>query len=225
MKKYNIRTGNTKLGCDGEEAYKIATRAHFKPSTKVVHFELVSILHHLINSSHIHWTFRHVRGHQDKHTSFQNLDLWSRLNVIADANAKVALWEKVVTDQSTPILSPPSNTIPPVTLEVGSKHFTICSKLFKNLKQCISRQNALDYWKTKHVPIDNENSDIDAFKHASRNTPNGQQRWLAKWFSGICGVGRMLKCWKDQPHSKFPICLMDNETVSHVIHCKHSDAS
>ena len=145
--------------------------------------------------------------------------------MIADANAKVALWEKVVHNQSTPVLSPPSTTIPPVTLEVGSEQFTICSKLFKNLMQCISRKQAMEYWKTKNVPIDDENSDIEAFKHAARNTPNWQQRWLAKWFSGICGVGRMLKRWKDQPHSKCPICLTDDETVSHVIHCKHADAS
>ena len=31
--------------------------------------------------------------------------------------------------------------------------------------------------------------------------------------------------WKEQTHSKCPRCLTDNETVEHVVRCRHEDAT
>ena len=51
--RYNITSGNVEVGCDGEEAFKIATRHHYRPTSKISHHDLTSKLHHLINSSPI----------------------------------------------------------------------------------------------------------------------------------------------------------------------------
>ena len=42
---------------------------------------------------------------------------------------------------------------------------------------------------------------------------------------GSCGVGKWLEGWKEQTYSKCSRCLTANETVDHVIHCQHNDAT
>ena len=66
---------------------------------------------------------------------------------------------------------------------------------------------------------------MDTFIHAANNVPAWQRRWLTKFSYGMCGVGKWLYRWKDQPHTKCPRCLTDNETVEHVVRCPHADAS
>ena len=51
-----------------------------------------------------------------------------------------------------------------------------------------------------------------------------RSKWFSKWISGICGVGKQLKLWKWQNHSKCPRCLAENETVSHVLQCQQNEA-
>ena len=70
-----------------------------------------------------------------------------------------------------------------------------------------------------------EEFDMKVFKHAARNTPLHLRLWLSKWSCGICGVGKWLERWNDQNRSKCPRCLTDNETVEHVVHCQHTDAT
>ena len=63
--EYIIQEGQVKVGCDEEEAFKIATCADFSPTTTISHYDMVSTLHYLINNSPITWSFCHVKGHQD----------------------------------------------------------------------------------------------------------------------------------------------------------------
>ena len=88
------------------------------------------------------------------------------------------------------------------------------------------QERILNYWKKhgKHH-VTHDEFDREAFTHANRNIPIHHQIWLPKWSCGICGVGKWLECWKEQTHSKCPRCLTDNETVEHVVHCKHEDAT
>jgi len=83
---------------------------------------------------------------------------------------------------------------------------------------------ALQYWKSTGK-LTQQPMDMDVIRHTSRNSPLWKRRWLSKWFSGICGVGRWLLRWEEQPHSKCPRCLTNDETVDHVICCQHADAA
>ena len=222
---YNITSGQIEVGCDGEEAFKIATRAHFRPATKISHFDIVSRLHHLINNNVITWTFRHVRGDQDKNIPFFMLDIWSRLNVLADADAKILLWEYIISHQPPPLLPMVHKCLHPVSIEFQGSFMTIHSRLKRNLCNHIAKMQGLRYWNTKHKKIQHYDTDLEAFTHAARNVPLWQHRWLSKWQCVMCGVGRWLERWKDQPHSKCPRCLTVDETVDHVIHCPHASAA
>lgn len=224
-KEYGITEGDVEVGCDGQQAYLVATRASYSPTTTISHFDISTTLHNLINNSVINWSFRHVKGHQDKILNIDKIDIWGRLNMIADVDAKVALWEHIVNQHPQPELRPLPNTLPAITINYNNEPTTICSKLIHNLKTHIATQTGMKYWKIKHPQIEDEDFDMSTFMHASKNVPTWQRRWLSKWSCGMCGVGRMLKRWKEQTHSKCPRCLTDNETVNHVIRCQHVDAT
>jgi hypothetical protein len=51
-----------------------------------------------------------------------------------------------------------------------------------------------------------------------------RQRWLSKWTTGICGVGKWLHHWKWQDHSNCPQCGQPNEDVQHVLLCNKISA-
>ena len=55
----------------------------------------------------------------------------------------------------------------------------------------------------------------------SQRIPKHQQQWLAKFNTGFCGVGRMLKLYKFQQHDHCPICNTNDETTIHVLQCRH----
>ena len=62
--------------------------------------------------------------------------------------------------------------------------------------------------------------DWESRRRAILNIPQHETRWLAKFSTGFCGVGKMLKRYRFQQHDRCPICNEENETTQHVIQCK-----
>jgi len=226
-KKYNIQHGKAELACDGMEAYKIACRYKWTHTTNIGHFDMASCLHQLLLRAPIQWNFRHVKGHQDDIKNKVDIDVWGELNILADAYAKMALW-KLINNYDGHVLNIDQikNAIPAIRVDYSGKETYIVSNLRKRLKNHIAQERILNYWKTHGKAfLDQEGFDKELFLHAGRNAPIHQQIWLPKWSCGICGVGKWLERWKDQNHSKCPRCFTDNETVNHVIQCRHPDAT
>ena len=145
--------------------------------------------------------------------------------MVADANAKVALWEHIIGGNEHTHHQSLSSTLPVLYIGSGQETTSIVSNLKKRLQHHISTTRIMQYWEINDKKVRHEDSDIDAFTHAARNVPSHLQRWITKWACGICGVSKWLERWKEQPHSKCPRCLTDNETVDHVIHCLQPDAT
>ena len=223
--RHNIQTGHIEIGCDGQEAYKIATRYDWKHTTSMGHFDLSSCLHQLLRQSTLHWSFRHVSGHQDKIKAIVDLTIWEQLNMVADAYAKVALWRHIENDGEVVDLPQLHSALPPIKISYLEQDTTIVSNLRKRMTDHIARERLLDYWHTQGRPVRHEDFDKEVFIHAGRNVSIHRQRWLSKWSCGMCGVGKWLERWGDQSHSKCPRCLTDNEDVEHVLLCQHEDAT
>ena len=224
-KRYNITSGSIEVGCDGEEAYKVATRYNYQPTTRISHFDLTSKLHYLINSSPLHWRFRHVKGHQDDSATPDKLDNWALMNIHADKLAKHQLWEDIVNSANYFDCPHINNTLPIASIQSDQELHTIVSKGQHNLLQYIASQRTTQYWLSRDRPINHPMIDKNVLGHAARNIPTWDKRWISKWSSGHCGVGVKLLQWKEQKHSKCPRCSTDHETVDHVICCTHVDAT
>lgn len=223
--QYTITEGSIELACDGLEAYKAAARWTFHHTTDIGHFDIVTILHQEIRNSTLQWSFRHVKGHQDDVKHLSDIDLWGRLNMEVDLHAKAKLWDHIGHGNERILLTPISKSLAPISISHGGVTRIIPSHLKKQLRKFIARQTMLEYWQIHEKQVRNEDVDMEVFHHAARNLSPYRRRWLTKWSTGICGVGKWLQRWKEQPHSNCPLCLTTNETVEHVLHCPHESAT
>ena len=222
--QHNITQGSVELGCDGEDAYRTATRYMYTSSSKHSHHDLTSKLHTLIKESPITWTFRHVKGHQDKIKELDTLDIWEQMNVKADELAKAFLWETIENGEFLLHIPDLPNSMPTLSVTVNNERKDVHSKTVRTLKNIIATARSTRYWVKHGRPIHDVRVDMEALQHATKNTPTWNKRWLSKWQSGICGVGKHLQRWREQNHSRCPRCQTENETVMHVMQCQHEDA-
>lgn len=160
----------------------------------------------------------------------ERIDDWGQLNIHADTLAKHCLHHIINTGERLVTYPSLQNTIPTIYYNNFSNHrysdTTIYSHAAKTLKHLIARDRGIAYWKKHHNRnIQHRYIDQDSFFHASNNVSSWQRRCLTKWSCGMCGVGKWLLRWKEQPHSRCPRCQTTNETVAHVVHCQHEDAS
>ena len=146
--------------------------------------------------------------------------------MIADVHAKMALWRHIGNNKEQVTIQQVSQAIPLLRTNYGGKPVNIASNLRKRLKHHITQERILRYWIDHGKEfLGHEEFDKETFIHAGRNIQLQYQIWILKWSCGICGVGKWLECWKEQTHSKCPRCLTANETVDHVIHCQHNNAT
>jgi hypothetical protein len=88
---HDIQEGTIELGCDCKSGIT-AIFTHIYDTPKQPHHDLIHKIRQKIAGSKIKWNYRHVQGHQDKHTSYNMLDMWGQLNIELDTMAKVDVW-------------------------------------------------------------------------------------------------------------------------------------
>ena len=177
--QYKITSGKVEVGCDGEEAFKIATRHHYRPTSKISHHDLTTKLHHLINNSPITWKFRHVRGHHDDKKSTHQLNIWECMNIKADSMAKAYLWETLATGSTLPFTPNMPQTMPTISITVNDQKQQISSRTLRTITSMIAQQRALQYWKKRH-PVYDPSIDLTVLKHTATNTATWNKKWLSK---------------------------------------------
>ena len=161
-------------------------------------------------------TGRHIKGHQDKHKEFHELDRWSQLNVKMDSRAK-ALLRRRIQEGFQPVPQEFGNETLPVYFQ-GRK----LSRFHKPyLYEEIYGKILKDHWAERHSIGLSEMELIDwkANKKAMGQESHGKRRWLCKHLSGHCAVGRQLKRRHWQKHSNCPRCNAEDENTKHVLQC------
>jgi hypothetical protein len=75
---YDIQEGAIEIGCDGLSA--LQTSFDYGPhlSYDIPNYDLIGAIYHMRKMSKVSWTYRHVKGHQDKFSS--DLDEWATQN-------------------------------------------------------------------------------------------------------------------------------------------------
>jgi hypothetical protein len=85
---HKIGENEIELRCDGLGQIKIMNNIHRSTSNSRNHFDLIETLQKILDDSNTNWTFKHVKGHQDRFARNQELDIWAKMNIIADNEAK-----------------------------------------------------------------------------------------------------------------------------------------
>ena len=83
---FHIDEGHITIACDNIEAGKNTIQNWTKHSPQVKHFDLLWQTWEIRKKRKTKWTYRHVKGHRDRHT--KNLDKWERRNIRMDDTAK-----------------------------------------------------------------------------------------------------------------------------------------
>ena len=101
-------------------------------------------------------------------------------------------------------------------------HTPIQSNLLKTIRREAGRKRARTYWrKKKSINADTEHwIDWKVVHKSHKALDPSNNKWLSKWMTGFCGVGKMMKIYGFQTHSKCPKCQQDNETTDHVLQCQ-----
>jgi hypothetical protein len=85
---YQIKSGLIDIACDGKSALNKIFSSISRINSNNPCYDLLSTAQSLWKQSPLTWKTHHVKGHQDAHTTVEHLDIYSRLNVETDADAR-----------------------------------------------------------------------------------------------------------------------------------------
>ena len=222
--KYNITNGNIELRCDGKGAIDVVNdifSTSINPSYK--HFDILHSIACARKNSPLKWTLNHVPGHRDNLVSESELTNWEFWNTRADREAKHKLTEISLQDNWTDHRPsyPPYTQVTTHHLSTEGFQDLVCSQLVSTCTTSILTNKIRTYWLEKKFFNKRQESRIDwkVIQNSINNLPPHRKRWLSKWTTGMCGVGKWLKRWKWQDHSDCPRCGQTEEDVEHVLLC------
>jgi hypothetical protein len=215
---YKIVDGEIELACDGLSAINKAFSAVSILNIDDSNYDLLGAIQHQWKNSPVHWKFRHVKGHQDDHSSFDTLDRWSKLNVEMDHLAKEFL--------ATAKRRPRHYLIKdePWSVWIGPKK--ISKDLSSTIYDIVHATEAKDYWLSKdRVPHDTyDSNNWDALHKAMEESPRPRRIFIMKHSAGMCGVGKFMHRWKERDNPNCPRCGQF-EDAPHVWLCKGCDTN
>jgi hypothetical protein len=218
-------TGKATVGCDGLGTVKIIEKALKTTKSNMEQFDSIRAINKVRKSCNFTTQLRHVKGHQDDHSNFYNLDRWAQLNVIVDTMAKRKLSETLDYDdyQHHRLICFPhdkctlsfcdQNQIPTTSIQ---------SNLLKTIRRSAGRKRARKHWRKKKIIAEETEHCIDwkVVHKSHKSVDSTTHQWLSKWMTGFCRVGKMMKVYRFQTHTKCPRCQQPNENVKHVLKCQ-----
>ncbi len=221
--RFHIRHGSCVIACDGFEALRKSIHGNLEwisPSSKQA--DILSAIIKTVSITPVTYSPRHVKGHQDSHTSFSQLDRLSQMNVRMDSAAKHQLSLMSVSEYN--LIDYPLH---PFSFSAPRIHqHCIYHCLPNDLYNAITSHQLHTYWQVKGRYEDSSLSMIcwKSQTKAMHLVSGSRRRFLSKWISGVIGTGKNMKRWKLRPHSNCPFCRQTDEDTSHVLTC-HSDDS
>ena len=224
----HVESGQIELQCDGLGAIEVVQDLYppINPSRK--HFDIIHSIHQALQVSPLTWTFNHVSGHRDDEAEVDDLSDWEYWNVIADYEAKEKLKNISHMENWTELRPsyPPYTRVTVHHLCTEGSHEIVSSQLSRTCTESILTTRIREYWKGKNYFTTNSEKFVDwpVIQKSINALPSSRQRWLSKWTTGMCGVGKWLKRWKWQDHSDCPRCGQQEEDVQHVLLCNETSA-
>jgi hypothetical protein len=208
---YKIEEGQVELGCDGLSALHTVFEQGMALRSDIPDYNLVRAIDHLRKTSKVLWVHRHVKGQQDEQSN--DLDIWAHHNVQMDMKAKAYL---------------PVAQSQPRHLNIAGEPWQVWvngNKLTRDIQPTIylavQGVDSEKYWSNKKDidPSGVELVDRTAIGRTMRTIPRNRRVFVMKHVSGMCGVRKFMKCWKEWPVVSCPRCG-EPEDSSHVWSCK-----
>jgi hypothetical protein len=209
----NIVSGRCTLSCDSKGALSAAF-GHKQPTPRWSSFDLVRQIRNLIRISPILWGYKHIKGHQDAHRPFKDLDCLAQGNSIVDHLASNKLKEQLV----NPRMPKPHTWLPCI----GGK--VIRGDLSSRIRYGVFRPMMEDRWlhMTGVPPLHKTRCDMNSFFHSLAEQPSRIYFTLIKFNAHLLPVGKNLLRRKHSNQGTCPGCgsFEDHE---HLLTCTHQE--
>mmetsp|Transcript_7445 Transcript_7445/g.10652 ORF Transcript_7445/g.10652 Transcript_7445/m.10652 type:complete len:224 (+) Transcript_7445:368-1039(+) len=147
--QHNISPTQARLSCGSQAAVQKANTSLY--NLRIKHFDVISAIHNTKAISTQSWTINRAKGHQDNHTLYEDLDMWGKLNVIADSIAKNMLTHIITTNTMDYALYQCPNEIDHVLLGTVANIQNITSRLVYYISHSIAQAFALTYCESKNI--------------------------------------------------------------------------
>ena len=216
--RHDITEGGIEIACDCLSALTTVFVDEWDDPQQSC-FDLIHQIRHEIQHSPLLWTWRHIRGHQDKHTQFAALDWRSQLNVEMDSLAK-AYWNTTY-DMTAPFPATDSSTW---QLSHGTYQFTCLDR--KLIYELCHGPPLQQFWRRKldisAIAINTINWDI--CEDGLRRLDINKRLWLSKMTTNTAPTGQILH---RRGHLENPICPRCGlyEDTTHIVCCLQPEAT
>ena len=212
--KYNLSTGTITIGLDGKSALETVSGTQpLKPQQP--DFDLLCDIRTKLTRLPITVKWVWIKGHQDDHTSFEQLSPTVQDNVIANNIAKA--YVQILIQQQPPHTNPrfPDEAW---SLYLGPNKQTRFHK--QRIYDFITQPTITEYWSKKWNYPTNAAIDWPSLASTIQSLPPSQQRRISKHTSGHFGCGTKLLQWDHQDHDLCPMCN-HTEDHNHILLCPH----
>ena len=205
---------------DNEPAIK-ATSKKFNAikHTFAADIDIILQLQYEIKQSPFLLKFKHIKGHQDRHSDYCNLSTLAKLNVKMDKHAKAYFTHPV----SAPSSSVNSPFLPQSIVSIRDYYSRITCHFKKNLRRYATGSAAEEQLSsTTSIPL-NHLSHIDwyNFRRATTSIKRSQLTFLAKLIHNQLPTQYRNFRWKQTTSSICPLCKQQKEDITHLFQCTH----
>ena len=216
---YNITNGHVTIGCDNIEAGKNMLQPIQRHSPRMEHFDLLWITWEYKKKNTIFWTYKHVKGHQDR--KHHTLTRWEQMNVRMDTTAK-SLMRFIINNPNLP--QPTLHFNDHWELQCGENKVTgnVRKSVINHIHGRALKHHYVRSRKISAIAIDLIN--WNAMGKAMKKLSQSDATWTTKFVSKFSATGRNMKRWNKWTHSKCPRCNHNNEDTHHVIICPDEEA-
>jgi hypothetical protein len=209
----NITEGACTLYCDSKGAL-YAAFGHKRPTPRWSSFDLVTNIRNAIANSPVTWKYQHIKGHQDSHRPFHQLDYYAKGNVLVDQLASSRLRQNHHRNSTTQQAWIPSMHNQQIS---GNIHIQIRYNIHRPLMQ--------KRWASTMGIQENDHNQClwdDFFYSSLRTQPSRVYQSVIKYNSRLLPVGKKLLRRKHSQSETCPGCSQF-EDHDHIITCTHSD--
>jgi hypothetical protein len=176
-------------------------------------YDLLHAIHYELKNSLIQWTGSHIKGHQDDSTPVELLDRPSQINVMVDLMAKDFYLQAKSLPRHYEVWSN--------SWYLSVDNIPLRQNIDNAIYDLVHRPSVMKYWERKdRITLNTFDSILwERLGTALNKMTLNHRLFCSKHTSGMCGVGKFQKIWKQQETDACPHCGSHEDSI-HVWKCK-----
>ena len=213
--------GNT-VSCDNIGALHTVTKKSKQAQASSSNADLRRALREVNRRARNTYSLEHVKGHQDRTATAEDLSLEARLNVECDKMTKEAVRGSITRELRDKAQQLPLEKA--CVFIAGRKQTSDPKNGLKRQIGTVQAKACYTSRETRKGRMDAETFETITWNDAEaalEGTRKMFKTWYAKHGSGFCGLEYWTSKWEGNRDSRCPSCMKLNEMADHLSQCKN----